>query len=55
MSHDETISAGITSEGYKAFRLLTYCVVYLAVLCSPIAVLAAAVYGWRTVEYVIFH
>lgn len=55
MSHDDVLSACITSEGYRTFRLLTYCVVYLAVLCSPIAVLAAAVYGWKTVEYVIFH
>jgi len=53
MSHDDLLSACITSEGYRTFRLLTYCVVYLAVLCSPFLALAACVYGWKVIEFVL--
>lgn len=53
MSHSELLDARITVDGYRTFRMLTYCVVYLAVLCSPVVALAAAFYGWKAIEIVL--
>lgn len=55
MSHSELLDARITVDGYRTFRMLTYCVVYLAVLCSPFLALAACVYGWKVIELVLTH
>lgn len=53
VSHDDVLDCRITEDGYRTFRMLTYCVVYLAVLCSPIVALAAAFYGWKVIEIVL--
>jgi len=53
VSHDEVLSARITADGYKTFRMLFYCVIYLGVLCSPFLALAACVYGWKVIELIV--
>lgn len=55
MSHSELLEARITEDGYRTFRMLMYCGVYLAVLCSPFLALAACVYGWKVIEFVLTH
>lgn len=56
MSHEELLSCRVTEDAYKTMRMLTYAVVYVGVLLSPIVVLTAVVCGWKAVEaYALSH
>lgn len=55
MSHSELLEARITVDGYRTFRMLTYCVIYLAVLLSPVVALSACFWGWKATEWFLMH
>jgi len=51
MSDAEILSCRITDDAYRTMRMLTYCVVYLAVLLSPVVALSACFWGWKATEW----
>lgn len=55
MSHAELLSARITDDAWRIMRMLTFSIIYVGVLLSPVAVLCAFYWGWKVVENVILH
>jgi hypothetical protein len=55
MSHDEIIDASIREEAYRSMRMLAWSLAFVAILLSPVVVLTAVLYGWKEIEWLIYH